>query len=107
LNAQAVPFVQHAQPAPGADAVVDSRARTLRRARALARVAKVELDLVAIGNNDDSRVRAQRAQWLALELCERGIVDARVADASKPPLGDGVPEQRSASLHATVQEVGP
>ncbi|MEO6687970.1 MAG: hypothetical protein ABIS07_01020 [Dokdonella sp.] len=108
-NARQIPFVQDAQLAPGAEAVVDALAANLQRALALANVANVELELFAVGNNDDSgsaetnaRVRAQRAQWLALALSARGIVDVQIGSAPESGSVDAS-TMRSASVHALVR----
>jgi hypothetical protein len=108
LQANHVPFVQDAEPAAGADAVVDDLAAALRRIAALAPIAKVEVETVAYGNNDDSgrnetnaRVRAQRAQWLERALAARGVAGVRVADAAET---SDAPNRRGAELRATVRE---
>ncbi|HEU4665912.1 MAG TPA: hypothetical protein VFS55_17925 [Dokdonella sp.] len=104
-----VPFVQDAEPAPGAEAVVDELAGSLQRIAALAAIAKVDIDVAAYGSNDDSggseanaRVRALRAQWLARALAARGAAAVRVADEAQAP---GAPDRRGAQLRATVTGV--
>lgn len=108
-NARQIPFVQDAQLAPGADAEVDALARNLQQALALAKEANVELDLFAIGNNDDTgtreanaRVRAQRAQWLALALSARGIADVRIGTTLESA-GIDASNVRGASVRAVVR----
>lgn len=108
LDTQVVPFVQDAESASGSEETVATLAQTLQRMQLLARVANIEVDLVAIGDNDDSgssetnaRVRAQRAQWLALALAARGIVDVRVGKASDE---QGTANRRSAHVRATIRE---
>ncbi|MEO5627055.1 MAG: hypothetical protein ABIQ70_13695 [Dokdonella sp.] len=112
-NNARIPFVQDAQLAPGADVAVDALAGNLQQALALAKGANVELDIVAIGNNDDSgtheanaRVRAQRAQWLALALSARGIADVRIGSSPESAAIDAS-AVRSASVHAVVRSREP
>ena len=108
LQARHVAFVQDDEPVAGADAVVDELAASLRRIAALAPVARVDVETVAYGSNDDSggseanaRVRAQRAQWLERALVARGIAGARVADAAEP---SDAPNRRGAELRTVVHE---
>jgi len=108
LQARHVAFVQDDEPVAGADAVVDELAASLRRIAALAPVARVDVETVAYGSNDDSggseanaRVRAQRAQWLERALVARGIAGARVADAAEP---SDAPNRRGAELRTIVHE---
>ncbi|MBA8889137.1 hypothetical protein FHW12_003380 [Dokdonella fugitiva] len=108
LQARHVAFVQDDEPVAGADAVVDELAASLRRIAALAPVARVDVETVAYGSNDDSggseanaRVRAQRAQWLERALVARGIAGARVADAAEP---SDAPNRRGAELRTVVRE---
>ena len=106
LDELAVPFVQDAEPEPEAGQVVDRIAAALKRASALAQVSRQAIAITVFGSNDDSgssevntRVRLQRAQWLALALAARGIDGARPVDAP-----DGAPSRRAARARATIVE---
>ena len=84
LDDLAVPFLQGAEPEPDAGQVVDRIAAGLKRASALAQVARQGIAITVFGSNDDSgsseanaRVRLQRAQWLALALAARGVSATR------------------------------
>jgi len=108
LQLRHVPFVQDGDPAAGADAIVDELAASLRRIAALASIARVEVETVAYGSNDDSggseanaRVRAQRAQWLEHALAARGVAGVRVADAAE---ASDAPNRRGAELRTIVRE---
>jgi hypothetical protein len=106
LGEVAVPFVQDADPGPEAARAVDHIATLLKRAMALARVARKRVSIDAFGSNDASggeqtnaRLRLQRAQWLALALAARGIDEVRAVDAP-----DGAPDRRAAHVRAAVVE---
>lgn len=109
LDDVVVPFVQDAEPAPEAGQAVDRIAATLKRAAALARIAQKGVSINVFGSNDHSggddtntRVRMQRAQWLALALAARGIDDVHPVDAP-----DGAPDRRAARVRATIVEAAP
>ena len=81
----------------------------MKRATALAVVAKQHLAITVFGSNDNSggseanaRARAARAQWLALALAARGFDGARTSDEAGP----GAPNMRAAYVRAVV-EVAP
>jgi hypothetical protein len=106
LDDLAVPFVEGAEPEADAGQVVDRIAAALKRASALAQLARQGIVITVLGGNDDSgssdanaRVRLQRAQWLALALAARGVDGARPVDA-----GDGAPDRRVARVRATIAE---
>jgi hypothetical protein len=106
LDDLAVPFLQGAEPEPDAGQVVDRIAAGLKRASALAQVARQGIAITVFGSNDDSgsseanaRVRLQRAQWLALALAARGVDGARPVDSR-----DGAPDRRAARVRATITE---
>lgn len=108
LQLRHVPFVQDGEPAAGADAIVDELAASLRRIATLAPIARVEVETVAYGSNDDSggseanaRVRGQRAQWLEHALATRGVAGVRVAEAAE---ASDAPNRRGAGLRAIVRE---
>lgn len=91
-----VPFVDGAEAAADSGGLADALAASLRRADALAKVAGKTLAVTTWGSNDDSgsedtnaRVRAQRAQWLALALSARGV--AGVQSAASAVATDAVP----------------
>jgi len=109
LDDLVVPFVRDAEPVPDAGAVVDRIAAALKRASALAPVARQRIAITVFGSNDDSgsseanaRVRLQRAQWLVLALAARGIDGARPLDGQ-----DGAPDRRAAHVRATIVEGTP
>lgn len=109
LDGIVVPFVQDGEPGADAGRITDAVATTLKRATALAVVAKQHLAITVFGSNDNSggseanaRVRAVRAQWLALALAARGFDGARTSDEAGP----GAPNMRAAYVRAVV-EVAP
>lgn len=78
-----VEFVDDAKPVDGAAGVVETIARDARRAVELAKIGKIRISLAAVGANTDvgsgqmnQRLRAERAQWLALALAARGVTGA-------------------------------
>jgi len=107
-----VRFLDAAQPAPGADAAVAQIAEAARRAQALARTAKADVELVAVGTNDETgsdatnaRVRALRAQWLAQALAAQGVAGA--APETGPQPVDPLANRRTAHLRLAVGEARP
>jgi hypothetical protein len=102
-----VAFADDSRPQADADAIVDAIARALRHARALARSARVELVADSIGTTDSSggaevntRLRGERARWLAQALAARGVDAVRVPDPA-----EGAPvaaDRRGAHLRVTI-----
>ena len=108
LDAIVVPFVRDAEPADGAGERVDAIAAALRRASALAAVAGRSLAFTAWGSNDDpgsstanARVRALRAQWLALALSARGVEGIAAANGEAASKAADV---RGAFVRAAVED---
>lgn len=109
LPAMRVEFVDDAAPADGAAGAVDAIAREARRAIELAKVAKVRLGLTCVGANTlvgseqtNQRLRAQRAQWLALALAARGVAGADGGALAVE--GDGRLDQRAAFLRLSIED---
>jgi outer membrane protein OmpA-like peptidoglycan-associated protein len=110
LSALHVAFAEDLQPAAGAAGVVERYVQALRRARELAATAGVELVARVIGTTDASgseglntRLREQRARWLADALAARGI-DGLAIEPAVP--GVGAPGRRGAQLRVIVEEGG-
>ena len=107
-----ITFVDATQPVPGTDQMLDAMAAAVRRATALASVAKVDLAITCVGTNDETgsqatntKLRTERARWLALALAARGI-DKVDLDSSA---GSGVAadNQRGAYLRAAMRASPP
>lgn len=104
-----VEFVDEDQPTDGAAGVVDTIAREARRALELAKVGRIRIRLACVGANSDTgtpetnqRLRAARAQWLALALAARGVSGADGGVLATD--GDAGLNHRAAYLRLTLEQ---
>ncbi|MFC4818727.1 hypothetical protein [Dokdonella ginsengisoli] len=107
LPAMRIEFVDDAAPADGTANAVDAIAREVRRAVELGKVAGVRVGLTCVGTNThvgseqtNQRLRAERAQWLALALAARGVAGADGGALAVE--GDGGLDLRAAFVRLSV-----
>ncbi|MBO9664682.1 hypothetical protein [Dokdonella sp.] len=104
-----VGFLDDATPADDAANAVDTIAREARRAIELAKIGKVRVRLTCVGANTEvgsgqtnQRLRAARAQWLALALAARGV--GGTDGGALATDGDAGLNRRVAYLRLTVED---
>jgi hypothetical protein len=111
IGARRIAFVRDTELADGAGAALDALVSDMSRVATLARGSGAGVMWTTIGTNDDpgtdsmnTRLRAERARWLADALVARGIANVR-ADAADA--GAASQRERAAFVQAGIVQAKP